>query len=72
MFSGLNKNEAKKLAAIEVLKRDDAERDRALGEFAWLASKVMGVSGCYVSIVDDKFQYIKFAANIPETTNQTP
>lgn len=72
MFSGLNKNEAKKLAAIEVLKRDDAERDRALGEFAWLASKVMGVSGCYVSIVDDKFQYIKFAANIPEITNKTP
>lgn len=72
MFSGLNKHEAKKLAAIEILKRDDAERDRALGEFAWLASKVMGVSGCFVTIFDEIFQYIKFSVNIPDLAGKMP
>ncbi|MGK9174365.1 EAL domain-containing protein [Yokenella regensburgei] len=72
MFSGLNKKEARKLAAIEILKRDDAERDRALGEFARLASRVMGVSGCFVTIFDDRFQYIKFSFNIPDLSGKMP
>lgn len=42
MFSGLNRNEERRIVAIELLKRDDAAGDRALSEFAWMASKVMG------------------------------
>ncbi len=65
MFSGLNQDETKKLAALDLLRRDDKPRDRTLGEFARLASTVMGVSGCFVTIFDPKFQYIKYARNIP-------
>ncbi len=64
MFSGLNQDETKKLAALDLLRRDDTPRDRILGEFARLASTVMGVSGCFVTIFDPKFQYIKYAQNI--------
>lgn len=72
MFSGLNKDEAKKRATIELLKRDDAERDRTLGDFAYLASRMMGVSGCFVTIFDEHFQYIKFAVNIPNLSEKVP
>lgn len=72
MFSGLNKDEVKKLAAIELLKRDDDERDRTLADFALLASRMMGVSGCFVTIFDEHFQYIKFAVNIPNLSEKVP
>lgn len=65
MFSGLNQYETKKLAALDLLRRDDKPRDRVLGEFARLASTIMGVSGCFVTIFDPKFQYIKYSKNIP-------
>ncbi|ATA23978.1 histidine kinase [Brenneria goodwinii] len=65
MFTGLKKNEAKKLATLALLKAEDKTRDRALGEFAWLASKVMGTSGYFVTIFDDDYQNIKSANNVP-------
>ena len=65
MFSGLNRSDTKKLATLELLRQEDKPRDRTLGEFAWLASQLMGVSGSFVTIVDDQFQYIKCTRNLP-------
>ncbi|WP_194206066.1 sensor domain-containing phosphodiesterase [Superficieibacter sp. 1612_C1] len=70
MFSGLNENETKKLAAFELLRKENAPRDQTLGGFAQLARQLIGVSGCFVTIFDDKYQYIKYAfnlASVPET-----
>lgn len=65
MFSGLNRSDSKKLATLELLRQEDKPRDRTLDEFAWLASQLMGVSGSFVTIVDDQFQYIKCTRNLP-------
>ena len=65
MFSGLNRRDTKKLATLELLRQEDKPRDRTLDEFAWLASQIMGVSGSFVTIVDDQFQYIKCTRNLP-------
>ncbi|WP_312118765.1 sensor domain-containing phosphodiesterase [Kosakonia cowanii] len=65
MFMGLNKNESRQLAALDLLSKADAARDAALAEFARLASEVMGVSGCFITTFDDEFQYIKFVEKVP-------
>nr|WP_318381981.1 sensor domain-containing phosphodiesterase [uncultured Enterobacter sp.] len=72
MFTGLNKNETKRLAALALLRKQDNARDKALGEFACLASEVMGVRGCFVTIFDDQFQYIKYVKNIPLACDKIP
>lgn len=72
MFSGLSQHEARKLATLDLLRRDDKPRDQILGEFARLASTVMGVSGCFVTIFDPKYQYIKYSQNIPWTGTKIP
>lgn len=65
MFTGLKKSESKRLAALELLRKEDKSRDAALAEFACLACDVMGVEGCFITIIDDEFQYIKYVKNIP-------
>jgi len=72
MFSGLNKNETKRLAALALLRKHDKARDTALGEFASLASEIMGVSGCFVTIFDDQYQYIKYVKNISRLQIKSP
>ena len=72
MFSGLNKNDIKRLAALALLRKHDKARDTALGEFASLASDIMGVSGCFVTIFDDQYQYIKYVKNIPRLQKKSP
>lgn len=72
MFSGLSANEAQRLAALELLKREDKERDSVLGELAEFARHLMGVSGCFVTIIDDAFQYIKYVNNVPLFTGCVP
>lgn len=72
MFTGLNKNETKRLAAIALLRKQDIARDAALGEFADLAGEVMGINGCFVTIFDDEYQYIKYVKNVPLKTEKMP
>ena len=72
MFTGLNKNEIKRLAALALLREQDGTRDAALGEFACLASEIMGVDGCFVTIFDDDFQYIKYVKNNPAIPQKMP
>ena len=65
MFTGLKKSESKRLAALELLSKEDKSRDAALAEFALLACDVMGVEGCFITTFDDDFQYIKYVKNVP-------
>ncbi|OUR35662.1 hypothetical protein B9J96_13515 [Enterobacter roggenkampii] len=65
MFTGLKKSESKRLAALELLSKEDKSRDAALAEFARLACEVMGVEGCFITTFDDEYQYIKYVKNIP-------
>ncbi|WP_222890193.1 sensor domain-containing phosphodiesterase [Enterobacter sp. C2] len=71
MFSGLSKNQTKRLAALALLRKYDKARDTALGEFANLASDIMGVNGCFVTIFDDQYQYIKYVKNIAQLPIKT-
>ncbi len=65
MFTGLKRSESKRLAALELLSKEDKSRDAALAEFALLACDVMGVEGCFITTFDDDFQYIKYVKNVP-------
>ncbi|WP_039058142.1 sensor domain-containing phosphodiesterase [Enterobacter sp. Bisph1] len=65
MFTGLKKSESTRLAALELLSKEDDSRDAALAEFARLASEVMGVEGCFITTFDDIYQYIKYVKNVP-------
>lgn len=70
MFTGLKKSESRRLAALEMLRKEDDARDAALAEFACLASQVMGVEGCFITTFDDEYQYIKYVNNVPVTHTQ--
>ncbi len=72
MFSGLNENETKKLAAFELLRKEHDSRDQTLGGFAQLARELIGVSGCFVTVFDDKYQYIKYAFNVDSLPEVLP
>ncbi|MEC5341533.1 sensor domain-containing phosphodiesterase [Brenneria populi] len=72
MFTGLNKNEEKKLATLEQLKLADKTKDQTLGEFARLAGKVMGISSGFATIFDGKYQHIKYVPNTPFPLENVP
>ncbi|MCS3609748.1 sensor domain-containing diguanylate cyclase [Erwinia rhapontici] len=56
-------DEAKRLAALEMLKADDADRDDILEKFTRLTSELLGIPGSFVSILDDENQFIKASCN---------
>lgn len=56
-------DDAKRLAALDLLKSEDETRDEILKKFARLASELLGIPGSFVSILDDENQYIKAACN---------
>lgn len=72
MFTGLKKSESKRLAALEMLRKEDETRDAALAEFASLAREIMAVEGCFITTFDDHYQYIKYVENIPFAHSQIP
>ncbi|MEM6049858.1 sensor domain-containing phosphodiesterase [Erwinia sp. P7711] len=53
--------ESRHRLALEMLKQDDAGRDEILSKFTALASQLLDVPGSFVSVLDDKQQYIKGA-----------
>jgi hypothetical protein len=65
MFTGLKRSESKRLAALELLRKEDKTRDAALTEYACLACEVMNVEGCFITVFDDDYQYIKYVKNVP-------
>lgn len=56
-------SDVKRLNAIKALLSPDEARDKVLGRFVNLASQVLGISGSFISIVDDHNQYIKASRN---------
>jgi len=64
MLTDLNHDEEKRLAAIDLLKADEHERDQILAEMTALTGKTLGISTCFISILDGEKQYIKAACGL--------
>jgi len=58
-----NGSDVKRLSAIRALLSPDEARDKVLERFVNLASQVLGISGSFISIIDDHNQYIKASRN---------
>lgn len=65
MLTNLSNNEAKRHAAIDALKADDRGRDDTLRKYTSLASRLLNMPMCFISILDDEKQFIKSAHNVP-------
>ena len=63
MHNEQNGSDVKRLSAIKALLSPDEARDKVLERFVNLASQVLGISGSFISIVDDHNQYIKASRN---------
>ncbi|GAB3414053.1 sensor domain-containing phosphodiesterase [Erwinia aphidicola] len=63
MSGTFSSDDAKRLAALEMLKSEDAARDDILKKFSQLASELLEIPGGFVSVLDDENQYIKAACN---------
>jgi len=56
-------NEENRLKAVKALLSPDVTRDEVLEKFVQLAAQALGISGSFISIIDDKNQYIKVSRN---------
>ena len=63
MHNEQNGSDVKRLSAIKALLSPDEARDRVLERFVNLASQVLGISGSFISIIDDHNQYIRASRN---------
>ncbi|MFS2225777.1 EAL domain-containing protein [Pantoea sp. B65] len=63
MVTEHNKDNKKRLAALEMLKSTDSTRDDILQKFIRLASELLDIPGSFVSIIDDERQYIRVSHN---------
>ena len=63
MHNEQNGSDIKRLSAIKALLSPDEARDKVLERFVNLASQVLGISGSFISIIDDHNQYIKASRN---------
>lgn len=67
MLSQITQSNSKRRAALELLKKNDRCRDDILSQFTLLTSQLLGIPGCFVSILDEERQYIKAAQSFPLT-----
>lgn len=56
-----NSGEARRQLVLDMIARDDAGRDETLNKFTELASRLLEISGSFISVLDEKQQYIKAA-----------
>lgn len=65
-------DESLRRRALQALREPDECRDEVLGKFARLASQVLGIPGCFVSVLDERDQYIRAARNftLKQTTRE--
>ncbi|NYS30910.1 EAL domain-containing protein [Pantoea sp. WMus005] len=63
MHNEQNGSDVKRRSAIRALLSPDEARDKVLQRFVNLASQVLGISGSFISIIDDHNQYIKASRN---------
>lgn len=67
MLTDLSSDESKRLAAIDLLKNPDEERDATLKKYTHLVCQLLKMPMGFVSVLDDEKQYIKSAQNITVT-----
>lgn len=63
MLTNLTGDEERRFRAIETLRRPDESRDDVLQKFVRLASQALGISGSFISVLDDERQYVRAARN---------
>ncbi|HCP26598.1 sensor domain-containing phosphodiesterase [Pantoea ananatis] len=63
MHNNQSGNDENRLKAVKALLSPDVTRDEVLEKFVHLAAQVLGISGSFISIIDDKNQYIKVSRN---------
>ncbi len=65
-------NRESRLNAVKALMSPDESRDEVLETFVHLAGDLLGISGSFISIIDDNNQYIKAARNfaLKQSTRQ--
>lgn len=71
MLTNLSHDEKKRLAAIELLKADEHDRDEILRKMIVLTGQTLGISTSYISILDGEKQYIKAACGMPAPITET-
>lgn len=65
MLVNLSGDEARHLDAIAVLRTPDENRDEILDKFVMLAAQALGMPASFISVIDDRYQYITASRNIP-------
>ncbi|MFG1175536.1 EAL domain-containing protein [Erwiniaceae bacterium CAU 1747] len=61
MSGTFSNDDVRRLAALEMLKSEDAIRDDILQKFTLLASELLAIPDCFVSVLNNENQYIKAA-----------
>lgn len=65
MLVNLSGDEAQRLDAITALRTPDENRDEVLDKFVMLATQALGMPGSFISVLDERYQYITASRNIP-------
>ncbi|WP_123333858.1 sensor domain-containing phosphodiesterase [Erwinia sp. JUb26] len=70
MSGTFSNDDVRRLAALEMLKSEDAIRDDILQKFTLLTSDLLAIPGCFVSVLDNENQYIKAACclDVPQSS----
>lgn len=71
MLTNLSHDEKKRLAAIELLKADEHERDEILAKMTQLTGKTLGIGTSFISILDGEKQYLKAPYALPVVVRET-
>ncbi len=64
MHDNQSGNEENRLKAVKALLSPDVTRDEVLEKFVQLAAQALGISGSFISIIDDKINTLKFPATL--------
>lgn len=65
MLVNLTEDETRRLDAIRVLRTPDEDRDDVLDQFVILTMRSLGMSGSFISVLDERYQYMTASRNIP-------
>ncbi|QDY43959.1 EAL domain-containing protein [Candidatus Pantoea soli] len=63
MLFNLSGDSDRRIRALQALREPDESRDDVLRKFTRLTSQVLGIPGCFVSVLDDDAQYIRASCN---------
>jgi len=67
MLINLTGDHERRERALQALRDPDESRDDVLLKFVRLTSQALGIPGCFISVLDEEFQYIRAARNFSLT-----